>query len=144
MASTPLELAKVAAGAADEKKATDILLLDISNVSDIADYFLICTAANNPQMDAIVDGIKEKVRVNCQEKPLACEGRANATWVLLDYGPVVCHVFKPESRDYFRLERLWGEGSRVDLDLEGAMPASDLDLVMAEAAADGDVTPAED
>ncbi len=80
----------------------------------------------------------------CQEKPLACEGRANATWVLLDYGPVVCHVFKPESRDYFRLERLWGEGSRVELDLEGAMPASDLDLVMAEASADGDATPAED
>jgi ribosome-associated protein len=122
MAVTPLELAKVAAVAADEKKATDILLLDTSKVSDVCDYFLICTASNNPQMDSVLEEIREKVRVNCGEKPMSSEGRAGSGWVLLDYGVVVIHVFKPEARDYFRIERLWGEAPRVSLDLEGAMP----------------------
>ncbi|MBP3885737.1 MAG: ribosome silencing factor [Olsenella sp.] len=122
MAVTPLELAKVAAVAADEKKATDILLLDTSRISDVCDYFLICTASSNPQMDSVLDEIREKVRVNCNEKPLSLEGNAGSDWVLLDYGAVVIHIFKPEARDYFRIERLWGEAPRVRLALEGAMP----------------------
>lgn len=120
--ATPLELAKVAAAAADEKKATDILLLDLEGQSDVCDYFLICTAANAHLMDAVVDFIQEKVQKNTGYKPLSVEGRARSTWVLLDYGSVVVHVFQPESRDYYRLERLWGEAPRVPLDLEGAAP----------------------
>jgi ribosome-associated protein len=117
MTVTPLQLAKVAAAAADGKKAADIVLLDLSQVSDICDYFLICTAQNKPQMDAILDGIEEKVRVNCDERPLSMEGRGGSDWVLLDYGSVVVHVFKPEARDFYRLESLWGEAPRVDLGL---------------------------
>jgi ribosome-associated protein len=117
MTVTPLQLAKVAATAADGKKAGDIVLLDLSQVSDICDYFLICTAQNKPQMDAILDGIEEKVKVNCGESPLSMEGRGGSDWVLLDYGSVVVHVFKPEARDFYRLESLWGEAPRVDLGL---------------------------
>jgi ribosome-associated protein len=94
MAATPLELAKIAAAAADSKKATDILVLDLTNTSDVCNFFVICTVANNPMMDAVVEEIEEKVRINCQEKPLSIEGRAGATWLLVDYGAVVIHVFR--------------------------------------------------
>lgn len=120
--ATPLELAKVAAAAADEKKATDIMLLDLEDQSDVCDYFLICTAANAHLMDAVVDFIREKVEKNTGYKPFSVEGRARSTWVLLDYGSVVVHVFQPEARDFYRLERLWGEAPHVPLDLEGAAP----------------------
>ena len=138
MAVTPLELAKVAAAAADEKKATDIVLLDLSKMSDVCDYFLICTVGSNPQMDAVTDAIREKVGKNCGMKPLSTEGRASSTWTLMDYGPLVVHVFRPEARDYYRLERLWGEAPRVELDLDGAM-ADDAYADMRAALDEGDV-----
>ena len=121
MAVTSLELAKVAAVAADDKKATDISLIGLTGLSDVCDYFLICTAANRPQLDAVIEAIEEKVKANCGEKPLAVEGRAGSNWVLIDYGSVVAHVFKPEIRDFYRLDRLWGEAPRVRLGLEGEM-----------------------
>ena len=125
MAATPLELAKIAATAADDKKATDILVLDLTDKSDVCDYFVICTVANNPQMDAVVEGVEEKIRVNLNEKPLSVEGKAASTWTLIDYGAVVVHVFREESRAYFRLERMWGDAPHVKLDLEGATPESE-------------------
>ena len=118
MTVTPLELAKVAAYAADDKKATDLVLLDLSSKTDVCDYFLICTGANPRQVDAIVDEIREKVGANCGVSPLSCEGREGLSWVLIDYGSVVVHVFKPETRDFYRLEALWGDAPRVELDLE--------------------------
>lgn len=121
MAVTSLELAKVAAVAADDKKATDIVLIDLTGLSDVCDYFLICTAANRPQMDAVTEAVKEKVKANCGERPLAIEGRAGSSWVLIDYGSLVVHVFMPEVRDFYRLDRLWGEAPRVSLGLEGEL-----------------------
>ena len=118
MTVTPLELAKVAAYAADDKKATDLVLLDLSSKTDVCDYFLICTGANPRQVDAIVDEVREKVSANCGLSPLSCEGREGLSWVLVDYGSVVVHVFKPETRDFYRLEALWGDAPRVELDLE--------------------------
>ena len=123
MPATPLEIAKVAAIAADEKKATDIVLLELSGLTDVCDYFLICTAANKPQLDAIVEEIEDKVRVNCGVKPISVEGKAGSSWVLMDFGSLVAHVFKPETRDFYRLERLWGEAPRVMLGLEGEAQA---------------------
>ena len=120
MSVTPLELARVAAAAADEKKATDICLSDISNTSDICDYFLIASAANRRLADAIVDEIEERVRLNCNEKPFSIEGREELAWTLIDYGSVVVHIFQPEAREYYRLDKLWGDAPRVKLDLEGA------------------------
>jgi ribosome-associated protein len=125
MALTSLEIAKVAAVAADSKKAEDIGLLDLTQQTDVCDYFLICSATNTTQIDAIVDEIREKVRINCNVSPISTEGREGKHWILLDYGSVVVHVFMPETRDYYRLERLWGDAPRVELNLEGAAPASE-------------------
>ena len=125
MAPTPLELAKVAAIAADDKKATDIVLLDLTSMSDVCDYFLICTGANARLVDSVIDEIREKVGKNCGVKPMSTEGRAGMRWIVMDYGTVVIHVFQPEVRDYYRLERLWGDAPRVELDLEGSMAADD-------------------
>lgn len=137
MSVTPLELARVAATAADAKKAEAIRLVDISEVSDVADYFLICTAANNPLLDAVVEEIEEKVRINCAEKPLQIEGRAGGGWVLMDYGAVVVHVFLPATRDYYRLDQLWGDAPITHLGLDGEgdpAPVSPVDLAPSEQA----------
>ena len=75
MSVTPLEIARVAATAADDRKATDICVLDLTEASDVCDYFVICTGSNSRMVDSIVDEVEEKVRVNCDERPLAIEGR---------------------------------------------------------------------
>ena len=76
-------------------------------------------------MDSIVDEVREKIFQNCGVRPFSCEGREGLNWVLVDYGSVCVHVFNPETRDFYRLERLWGEAPRVKLDLEGAAPVED-------------------
>lgn len=117
MGCTPLEIAKVAALAADSKKGSDIVLLDLSSKTDVCDYFLIATGENARRVDSIVDEVREKVSANCGISPLSCEGREGLSWVLLDYGSVVVHVFRRETRDFYRLETLWGDAPRVELDL---------------------------
>ncbi len=127
MSVTPLELAKIAAAAADDKKAYDIVLLDLTELSDVCDYFLIATTMNAHQADAVVDEIEKKVRENCHEDPLSIEGRAGKRWILMDYGAVVIHVFDQETREFYRIERLWGDAPRVELGFgeedEDAKPA---------------------
>ncbi len=118
MATTPFEIARIAAKAASGKKATDITLLDLRGLSDVCDYFLICTAANARMLSSVVDEIEEKVKKNTGIGPLSHEGRAGSSWVLLDYASVVVHVFLPETRDYYRLERLWGDAPQVELEIE--------------------------
>ncbi|MBM6675169.1 ribosome silencing factor [Olsenella uli] len=117
MSVTPLELAKVAALAADSKKADDVVLLDLTEKTDVCDYFLICSADNPRKVDAIVDEVREKVSANCGLSPISSEGREGLSWVLVDYGSVVVHVFRQEARDFYRLETLWGDAPRVPLDL---------------------------
>ncbi len=118
MAVTPFELARIAAAAADDKKAKDILVLDLSDQTDVCDYFVICTGDNARMADSIVDEIREKIRKNTGLSPLSTEGREGLKWILVDYGSVVIHVFQPEVRDYYRLERLWEDAPRVDVGLE--------------------------
>ena len=118
MATTPFEIARIAAKAASGKKATDITLLDLRGLSDVCDYFLICTAANARMLSSVVDEIEEKVKKNTGIGPLSHEGRAGSSWVLLDYASVVVQVFLPETRDYYRLERLWGDAPQVELEIE--------------------------
>lgn len=117
MTVTPLELARVAALAADSKKADDVVLLDLSPLTDVCDYFLVCSGDNPRQVDAIVDEVREKVSANCGISPLSCEGREGLSWVLVDYGSVVVHVFRRETREFYRLENLWGDAARVPLEL---------------------------
>ena len=118
MSVTPLELAKVAAVAADSKKADDVVLLDLSGVTDVCDYFLICSGDNPRQVDAIVDEVRTKVSANCGVSPISCEGREGLSWVLVDYGSVVVHVFRRETREFYRLETLWADAPRVELGLD--------------------------
>lgn len=110
------ELAQLAAKACDDKRGEDIVLLDMKNVSLIADYFLICEGSNERQVQAIARGIKEKAEENdLVVKRL--EGFDQARWVLVDLEDVVCHIFHKEERDYYNLERLWGDAPLVELSL---------------------------
>ena len=113
--SSPREAALVAAKAADSKKASDIVVQEVGALSTIADYFIIVTAANNRQVDAIVDEVEKALREEAGIKPVHREGIDAGTWALLDYGSIVVHVFQPEARDYYRLEDLWNDCPVVDL-----------------------------
>ena len=81
------------------------------------DYFVLATGTNNRQVDSIVDEIEEKVAEACGEHPFSIEGREQKTWMLMDYGSVVVHVFTPEARDFYRLEKLWGDAPQLPLNL---------------------------
>jgi ribosome-associated protein len=109
-----LELAYIAAEAASEKLAEDIVLLDVSDTLVITDVFLVCSASNDRQVKAIVDGIEEaldKIDVD----PVRREGEREGRWVLLDYIDLVVHVQHAEERTYYGLERLWKDGARIPL-----------------------------
>jgi ribosome-associated protein len=108
----PGQIARLAVEVASDKKATDIVLLDIQGVSVIADYFVICTGANPRQIRAIASAIDEKLSEHGLPT-LHREGIADTGWLLLDYGDVIVHIFSPKERDYYRLERLWSKAKTV-------------------------------
>jgi len=111
------ELLRVAAAAAASKKATDLVGLDLSGLEGVADYFLICSGASEPQVKAIAEEVEDKLRER-GARPWHVEGREFRRWVLLDFVDVVVHVFHERTRDYYLRERLWGDARRVDLGLE--------------------------
>lgn len=97
----------LAIAAAEDKKATDLLVLDLRKAGGFTDYFLICSGSNSRQIRAIADGIEEALAA-AGEKPAHVEGYQSSEWVLLDYFDFVVHVFAPEPRAFYGLERLWG------------------------------------
>ncbi len=97
------------------KKAKDILLIDMSEVSEIADYFVICTGESDLQIKAIVDGVDEDVRAAIGERPWRTEGYDARQWVLIDYVDVVVHVFDRKRRSYYNLERLWADAPMEEI-----------------------------
>jgi ribosome-associated protein len=101
-----VELAHLAAQAAADKLATDIVLIDVSDRLVITDVFVVVTGSNERQVDAIVDAVEERTLV-AGHKPIRREGRRDGRWVLLDYGDVVVHVQHAEERTFYALERLW-------------------------------------
>ncbi|RDW19256.1 ribosome silencing factor [Oceanobacillus arenosus] len=108
------ELIQIIAEASDDKRAEDIVALDMKEVSLIADYFLICHGNTERQVQAIARGIQDRVEeegINVKRM----EGFEQARWILVDIGDVVCHIFHKEERNYYNLERLWGDASRVPL-----------------------------
>ncbi|MBT2215081.1 ribosome silencing factor [Virgibacillus dakarensis] len=109
-----LEIVQNVAEACDDKRAEDIIALDMKNVSLVADYFLICHGTNERQVQAIARSIKDTVEeAGITVKRL--EGFEQARWILVDIGDIVCHIFHKDERSYYNLERLWGDASRVNL-----------------------------
>ena len=108
MALTPRQLAQKAAELAASKKAEDILLMDLRRVAHFTDYFVLCTATSDVQMRAVADAIVEGLEKN-QHRVWHSEGYEARRWILLDYVHVVVHVFLPEVRAYYALEKLWGD-----------------------------------
>ena len=112
-------LVRVAAEAAASKKASDLVALDLRELGCVADYFLICSGGSDVQVKAIADAIDEKLRER-GARPWHVEGLAGRRWVLLDYVEFVVHVFHHKTREYYLLERLWGDARKVELGLERA------------------------
>jgi len=110
-------LLQLAADAAASKKATDMVGLDLTGLDGVADYFLICSGASEPQVKAIAEAVEEKLRER-GARAWHVEGREGRRWVLLDFVDVVVHVFHEKTREYYLLERLWGDARKVDLGLE--------------------------
>jgi ribosome-associated protein len=108
-----LERSRVAAAAAADKKGEDIVVLDVGDILGIADAFVITSASNTRQVRTIVEEVEKQVREKSEAKPRAVEGLDDASWVLLDYGDVVVHVFLTETRAFYGLERLWADAARV-------------------------------
>lgn len=115
---TSREAAIIAARAADGKKATDIMVQEVHDLIGVTDYFVIATAQNPRQVDAIVDAVEDDLREKCGLKPLNREMSNDGSWSLLDYGCIVVHVFQTDARDYYRLEQLWNDAPVIDLAAE--------------------------
>lgn len=94
-------------------KGENIIIIDIADITTIADYFVICSATSARQIKAIVDRIAEEIKHETSIMPLSIEGIPDGGWVLVDYGGVVVHVFTPEQREYYDLEGYWQEGKTI-------------------------------
>ena len=112
---TPKELAIIAAKALDEKKGKEISAIEITDLTTLADYFVIATGTSNTQINALCGAVEKAMKEQADELPLRREGYRDGTWVLLDYGCVTVHVFSAEAREFYSLERLWSDGKPLDL-----------------------------
>ena len=107
------ELALLAARALSDKKGKEIQVLEIGELTTLADYFVIATGSSNTQINALVDNVEKVLLEEAEEDPLHREGYRGGTWVLLDYGSVIVHVFTQEAHDYYDLEHLWADATVV-------------------------------
>ena len=109
---SPLDLARRIVELAEDKKAADIVLLDLTGLTTLADYFVIASGGSERQLDAIADGIISGMR-DMKIHAYGREGTAASHWVLVDFGSVIAHVFTPPERDYYQLERHWSEAKTI-------------------------------
>jgi len=100
--------------AAQDKKARNVTVLDLSNLAAFSQYFLLCSGTSSPQLEAITDAIEERLRQH-GIRPQHREGRPGAEWVLLDYFDFLVHIFTPATRTFYDLERLWGDAKQVEI-----------------------------
>lgn len=107
-----IELARRIVELAEDKKAADIALLDLTGLTTLADYFVICSGGSDRQLDAIANGIVSSLRDE-KIRPFGREGTAASHWVLVDFGSVIVHVFTPPERDFYQLERHWAEARTI-------------------------------
>mgnify|MGYP003580007945 CR=1 FL=1 len=116
VASKPSKLPKsvqAAIDAARDKKATGVVVLDLKKAGAFTDYFVICSAANPRQVQAIADAVEDALKAQ-KQRPSLVEGYARAEWILLDYFDFVVHVFSRQARDFYGLDRLWGSATRIE------------------------------
>jgi ribosome-associated protein len=99
----------------EDKKGEDIDILDISGVSVVADYFVVASASNINQLTAMKDETEERLYKEYQISPKNVEGKSGSTWILLDYGDVIVHLFTREDRAFYDLERIWKDGKKIEL-----------------------------
>ena len=118
MANTIQQIMDVACSAAEDKRARDITVLDISPISTLCDYFIICSGGSSTQVKAIAENILEKLSDH-GILPKRREGLREGSWILLDYGDVVVHIFQEEQRYFYNLERLWGDAEVVNVSVGG-------------------------
>lgn len=107
-----LDLARRVVELAEDKKAADIVLLELSPLTTLADYFVICSGGSERQLDAIADGIISALRDE-RVRPIGREGTPASHWVLIDFGSVIVHIFTPPERDYYGLEKHWAEARTI-------------------------------
>lgn len=108
------KLASTIVEAASDRKAGDIVLLRVTEVSYLADYFVMMTGYSRVQVRAIADAIEEKVFTELQRNPLRTAGKAEGNWVLQDYGDIIVHVMMPKEREFYNLEAFWGHAERIE------------------------------
>ncbi|MFL2511154.1 MAG: ribosome silencing factor [Candidatus Neomarinimicrobiota bacterium] len=105
------KLLKQIVSLSDDKKAENIVAMDVSNITSLSEYFVVCSASNLIQVKAIADNIKD----NIEENPWRTEGYENGTWIILDYVDIVVHIFLDETRQYYDLERIWFDAKVVKI-----------------------------
>ena len=108
-----IDALKIAINAADDKKAYDLVALDITEIASFANYFLFCTGDSSRQIQAIADEVEQQLKES-GVRPSHVEGYKNAEWILMDYMGFVIHIFSKNARAYYDLERLWRDGKKLD------------------------------
>ena len=109
------EMAKIACHALSEKKAEDVRVIEISEISPVADYFIIATGDNTNQIQAMVDAVEEELgKEGHSVKQI--EGNRNSSWILMDYGDIIVHIFSKEDRLFYNLERIWTDGKKISVE----------------------------
>lgn len=117
-----IDLAVAVGDAAEDKKAADLLLLEVADVLAVVDVFLLATASSDRQLRAVAEAVEERAR-GLGRRPQQREGRAESGWVLLDFGDLVVHLFSEEQREFYSLERLWADVPRIDVASGRRLPA---------------------
>ncbi len=112
------EEVKLALVCASEKKAFDMVALDLREIASFTEFFIICSGANQRQVQAISDEINEQLKKQLKTKAIRIEGYNAAEWILLDYGDFIVHIFEKEARDFYDLQRLWRDASKVEIPKE--------------------------
>lgn len=119
-------LAMTIAQAADDRKGGEIVLLKVTDVSYIADYFVLATGYSSVQVRAIARSIEEKVETDWQRQPIRTEGQLEGSWILMDYGDVIAHIFLPKEREFYGLEAFWGHAEQTRFPLVAQTPGDSL------------------
>jgi ribosome-associated protein len=106
-------MARVAADALFARKGTEIVLLDVEDLFILSDVFVIATGTSRPHVQALADHLEESLKLSLDVKPLRVEGRTEGEWVLVDYGDIIVHIFQAGPREFYSLERLWGDSEPI-------------------------------